>query len=481
MNSMKKYAIYLITAMVILITTGCAEELEKDKFKYDLKYLAVSGVKLNKNTLTLSWNSRETLTAKVSPERADNRAITWSSSNDKIVVVNSLGELDAIGVGVADITVTTEDGGKTDVCKVTVNPYILLGETKLSLLVDEKVTLSAMVLPASYPQALTWTVENEEDDEGEYVTVSATGEITALADGKTTVKATITGTKLNATCAVTVGNVPVEKVELDKTMVSLAIGASETLKATVTPGNAWINNVEWKVKGTSISLTPNPDNQYVVTITRLTEGDAAVSVITVDGGKVATCNFPNADPNAIFFGSGTKIWTWNKLVWGPHKGDGWWNPSLDDVNVLLTDTYKSKDGKGATMTFSKEGLKLVKEKTDGSKVEGTFSVDMTVKTPYLTDWSGGASNPWGLGQLTTKNVTILWGVFLDHTKIDDGTKMPKDGNYPNGEADIEKVYKFDIIKFSDDEVVLAYSDLIHGDGYRLNWSGCWYWHFKPKQ
>lgn len=477
---MKKYAIYLITAMVILITAGCAEDIDKDKFRYDIRYLAVSGIKLNKNELTLSWNSRETLTATVSPERADNREYSWSSGNENVATVSLLGEVIAVGVGETNITVTTVDGNKTDVCRLTVNPYVLLSETTLTLLVGEKVTLEANVQPASQPQDIEWSLNGTDADK--FISVSNTGEVTALANGSANVRATIPGTSLRATCAVQVGNIPVEEVELDTQLFDIEIGETITLTATVLPADAWNKDVEWKVKGNFLSISfPDPDDPFVVNVTRTAIGDAVVTVTTVDGGFEAACQF-KSDPHFLLTGGlGSKVWTWEKLEWGPLDRESvWWNPSLATVDDLLNNTYSSKDGIGATMTFSYSGLKMVKEKTDESEEEGVFSVDMN-KTKVRWNWEGkdDPNSPWSIGELTTKDVTILWGVHLDHGRIDDGTKKPKAGEYENGEEDIDKVYVLDIIELTDDEMVLAVPGDTPGKAEMYNWSGAWYWYFKP--
>jgi len=485
---MKKYAIYLITAMVILITTGCAEKLDKDKFKYDVKYLAVSDVKLNKNTLTLLWNSRETLKATVSPERADNREITWSSSNENVATVNSLGEVVAVGVGEADIIVTSEDNGsKKDVCKLTVNPYVYISKTTLSLLVDQKETLTANVQPASSPQSITWATSNNK-----IAIVSATGEITAIANGKADITATMTG-GFKATCVVTVGNVPVDKVELvgvyaDKVTgvevicseyIDIDINQSVTLTATVFPANAWNKAIEWKVKGTTLEMTPTPDDPYKVTVKRIAKGEGTITVVTNDGGREAKCLFEE-DPHFWFTGrTGSKTWEWEAFEWGNGRfGSGidknpWWK--AEDFVDFFTNTYKSKEV-GATMTFTHTGLKFEKIRTDLTKESGTFSLNNTKKS-----WN---NNAWSIGQLVTKDATIIWGRFIDISKVNDSEensdKKPKPGEYPNGEADLAKAYIFDIIKATDDKLILA----IPAGGIKGNiaeWDGAWYWTFKPKQ
>ena len=80
---------------------------------------AVTGVTLDKTTLTLPLGETATLVATVAPEDAVDKSLTWASDG-KAVSVDSLGVIKADTVGTATITVTTVDGGYTATCKVTV-------------------------------------------------------------------------------------------------------------------------------------------------------------------------------------------------------------------------------------------------------------------------------------------------------------------------------------------------------------------------
>ncbi|MGI6533900.1 MAG: Ig-like domain-containing protein [Peptococcia bacterium] len=82
----------------------------------------VTGVTLDKETVTLAVGEEETLSATVSPADASNQTVTWASSETNVATVDDNGVVTAVGVGEATITVTTEDGNKTDTCTVTVNP-----------------------------------------------------------------------------------------------------------------------------------------------------------------------------------------------------------------------------------------------------------------------------------------------------------------------------------------------------------------------
>ena len=79
-----------------------------------------TGVTLNKTELSLTVGSSEQLTATVAPAEADNKYVTWTSSNPAVATVDASGNVTAVGTGTATITVTTADGGKTATCTVTV-------------------------------------------------------------------------------------------------------------------------------------------------------------------------------------------------------------------------------------------------------------------------------------------------------------------------------------------------------------------------
>ena len=94
-------------------TEARAQELiEKGKVKYVEKE---PELKLNKKSLTVKLGESEKLVA----ETEENVAITWASSDEKVVTVDAEGNITAAGEGKATITATTE-AGDSAVCKVTV-------------------------------------------------------------------------------------------------------------------------------------------------------------------------------------------------------------------------------------------------------------------------------------------------------------------------------------------------------------------------
>lgn len=83
--------------------------------------IPVTGVDLSVSNLQLDAGQTYQLDATVYPSDATNKDVVWSSSNSDVATVSNAGLVSAISQGMADITVTTEDGSFTDYCALTVN------------------------------------------------------------------------------------------------------------------------------------------------------------------------------------------------------------------------------------------------------------------------------------------------------------------------------------------------------------------------
>lgn len=100
-------------------TAQCTVTVLEDK----PEIVAVENVTLNKTSASLEVGETEQLTATVKPADAANKSVRWKSNNENVVSVDANGKLTAISSGMATVTVTTEEGNFTALCKVTVtNP-----------------------------------------------------------------------------------------------------------------------------------------------------------------------------------------------------------------------------------------------------------------------------------------------------------------------------------------------------------------------
>ena len=84
------------------------------------RVINVSSVALDKTTVNLKKGETVKLNATVAPADADNKEVTYTSSNSAVAKVDNTGLVTAVSSGEAVITVTTKDGSKTATCKVAV-------------------------------------------------------------------------------------------------------------------------------------------------------------------------------------------------------------------------------------------------------------------------------------------------------------------------------------------------------------------------
>ena len=230
-------------------------------------------VTLDKTTLSLAVGETEQLTATVKPDDATDKNVTWTSSDESVAkVVN--GKVTAVKSGKA--TITAKCGGKTAECAVTVTvpvTSLTLDRTTLSLAVGETAQLTATVKPDdATDKNVSWTSSDE------FVAKVDNGKVTAVKSGKATITAKCCDK--TAGCAVTV-TVPVSSVILDKTTLSLSVGETATLTATVKPDNATDKNVSWTSSDETVAKVDDGK------VTAVKSGKA--TIIAKCGDKTAEC------------------------------------------------------------------------------------------------------------------------------------------------------------------------------------------------
>ena len=264
----------------ITVTTEDGGKTATCKVTVSDKEIKVTGVKLNKSETSLLVGGNETLTATVLPEDATNQNVTWKSDKPEIATVDANGKVTGVKAGEATITVTTEDGGKTATCKVTVKPNLVSEITlaALAIYVGESKAITATVKPDDATnKALTWTSSDET-----VATVDATGKVTGKKIGTATITATAQdGSGVSGSCTVTVLS-HVKKVTVTPANLTLGQNKSYTLKATVEVfGSGTDTGVTWTSSDTTIATVDATgkvtatDKVGTVTITATSKADPA--------------------------------------------------------------------------------------------------------------------------------------------------------------------------------------------------------------
>lgn len=155
-------------------------------------------------TLDMSGTKQMQLTATVTPSDADDKSVTWDSSNKDVATVSSTGVVTAIGKGSTTITVSTSNGKKaTSTITVIISiTSISLNQTTASLQDGKTLQLTATVNPTNTTEKLTWKATNS------CATVTQDGLVTAKTAGSVDIiVSNSTGTK-TAKCTITINYAP---------------------------------------------------------------------------------------------------------------------------------------------------------------------------------------------------------------------------------------------------------------------------------
>ena len=148
--------------------------------------VAVTGVTLDKTSVTLAPKDSITLKATVQPDNATNQDLTWSSNREDVATVSSKGVVTAVAEGTTTITVKTKESGYSATCNVTVAKSTVTGLTidpagPEILPVGKTRTL---VAKATYSNGTTSTVDvTWSRTNAKIADVSSTGVVTAVAEG----------------------------------------------------------------------------------------------------------------------------------------------------------------------------------------------------------------------------------------------------------------------------------------------------------
>ncbi|MBR0426906.1 MAG: Ig-like domain-containing protein [Clostridia bacterium] len=246
--------------------------------------IEVTGISLDKTSITMDVGKVNKLVATINPANATNKVVTWSSSDTKVATVDALGNIEGKNEGITIITAKSSNG-KMATCKVEVKSSIiavtgiLLDKTALSLTKGDTANLVATINPTNATNTnITWSSSNDN-----IVSVS-NGNITAKNEGTATITATSSNGK-TATCKIEVKNseVSVTSISLNNTTLSLTKGDTATLVATINPTNATNKNITWSSSNDNIVSVSNGN------ITAKNEGTATITA-TSSNGKTATCS-----------------------------------------------------------------------------------------------------------------------------------------------------------------------------------------------
>ena len=273
---MKKSKLIIFAVFAALFVLSCKN------YTLPQTVVPVSEISVNSNQtdVSLAIGSSYQLQAKVLPENATDKKITYTSHNPAVASVNEEGVITALSAGSAKITITASNDISKEinvtVTAVSVTNIVFdpaLPGNPLLLSVGGNCPIHAKVQPENATDKnLTYTSDNEG-----VASVDAGGLITAKAVGsaKITIKAS-NGVSKEITVTVTTTPIHVTGIELSsgETALSVENGATRQIGAYVVPENATNKNLTYSSDDETVAvvndkgeITAKQDGRTVITIT----------------------------------------------------------------------------------------------------------------------------------------------------------------------------------------------------------------------
>ena len=388
-------------------TTNTSTSLYINQLGTQDSQVLVTGITLNKNTLSLATGTSEKLTATVSPSNATNKNLTWRSSNTAKVQVGQDGTVHAISAGTASVIASATDGsGKSASCTVTVTgtDISVTGVTidKSSLTVGVGLTgkLNATVLPTNATNKnVTWTSGSTS-----VATVNGDGVVTGVHKGTVRIDVTtvdggftassfvhvtsngsMTAANASAKSAATTASTTLTTVNMQANTLTASCAAGWVTGLTVdTTGTPWrvrmtiLTNVNTTARTATVTVSgldlegETVTATFTLTQTGKTSSDVPVTSMTIIGDSTIQ-NSGNTSHYEIQFDPLTT--TQNKVTWSLTGGSG--AASLANAADGSVDVVVGSGALGQTVTLTATNYY-------NSSVVATKTITVNYVTPTST-------------------------------------------------------------------------------------------------
>ncbi len=268
-----------ITALASGITTITATSL--DTGATDSCVITVSesvtGVTLNVREASIEIGEKLALIPTVTPIEAENKAVTYTTSDESVATVDANGVVTGLKGGTVIITCQTVDRGLIASCRITVNEYISdirFIEKEIYIIKGDKKTLELDVSPKTATNKdFIWTSQNSA-----ILHVDSDGVAYGVNYGTVIVTAMTTdGSEKRDTCKITVIK-PVDSLILREDKIKVEEGKDYQLDAIIFPSDSSVQNVVWTSSDTSVAVVDNTGK-----VTGIKEGVCRITATAKDG------------------------------------------------------------------------------------------------------------------------------------------------------------------------------------------------------
>ena len=256
---MKKWIAFLLTLTLMFVFIGCGDPVVEEPDKEDpvVEDVLPSAIAITNGIAAMDVGETKTLTITITPSNTTNQSVTWKSSNEAVLRVDSAGGLTALTAGTATVTVTAKAKSSikatlditVSAVHVDVESLTLSGRSEVE--VGKTITQGVNALPKGSSNEVTF-----ESSDVAIATIDANGKITGVAEGTATITATSKeNVAIKATKVVTVTpastedpddpNVKPTSIVLSYTNDTVEVGYKLQFSATVYPEGA-NQNVTWQ-------------------------------------------------------------------------------------------------------------------------------------------------------------------------------------------------------------------------------------------
>ena len=188
-----------------VITCTSADGKVSATCKIKVGAIKVTGIEITKKSASVDVGKTIQLVAVISPSKASDKSVTWSTSDESVATVDKNGVVTGKSGGTATIYCKTNDGGFVAGCKVKVSTSkvfgVVISDSAVNAKVGQTFTLTANIVPDNASnKKVTWST-----NDASIAVVDAQGKVTCVGKGSCQIRvATVDGNFVDV-CVVTVG------------------------------------------------------------------------------------------------------------------------------------------------------------------------------------------------------------------------------------------------------------------------------------
>ncbi len=344
-------------------------------------------VKISTSQVKISKNETFQLKAETLPE---NQTITWTSEDTDICTIDSKGIITGKAIGNTMVYASITYAGKTytSSCNVIIGePKVSLNKSSMTMYIGDTQSLIASVIAvdgidisSETKSDIEWTSSNKS-----VATVDSNGAVKGVSKGNATITAkyTFCGITYSATCNVTVEGKPT--ISLNKSSLTMYIGDTSTLTASVTPTNS---TVSWSSSNTSIATVSNGK------ISAISNGTATITASFRYNGVnySTTCSVTVSKPSITFDSTSKTLYQGESFTINATL-----KPSGPTVSWSSSNTSVATVSSSGKVTGKNTGTATITGKFTygGNTYSATCKVTVSSISMSLSSYTGSATvNVW---------------------------------------------------------------------------------------